>query len=168
MKILKAVIFDWGDTIMRDLPGFTGPMVNWPYVEIIDGAKEALETIHRELICCLASNANDSDAAKMGLALERVNIKQYFRYLFTSKELGARKPDIAFYQSILDKMGMSSGECVVIGNDYEKDIMPAWQTGIKTIWFAPGLDSATGKAADFVIRSMNELPTIITKMRRQK
>jgi hypothetical protein len=103
MKILKAAIFDWGDTIMRDLSGFTGPMVNWPHVEIIDGVKEALETIHRELICCLASNASDSDAVKMGLALERVYIRRYFRYLFTSKELGARKPDIAFFKTSLIK-----------------------------------------------------------------
>jgi HAD superfamily hydrolase (TIGR01509 family) len=168
MKTLKAAIFDWGDTIMRDLPGFTGPMVNWPHVEIIDGVKETLETIHRGLICCLASNANDSDAVKMGLALERVNIRQYFRYLFTSKELGAKKPDIAFYQNMIDKMGISSGECVVIGNDYEKDIMPAWQTGIKTIWFTPGLNTATEKAADFIIKSMNELPIMIAKMQRQQ
>ena len=55
---------------MQDFPGYQGPMVYWPQVKIIEGVEKALKAIRLELICCLASNAGDSDAAMMGLALE--------------------------------------------------------------------------------------------------
>ena len=39
---IKTLIFDWGDTIMRDL-GLPGPMKDWDRVEWIPGAKEMLK-----------------------------------------------------------------------------------------------------------------------------
>ena len=32
-----TVLFDWGDTVMRDYPERTNPMVEWEAVEVIEG-----------------------------------------------------------------------------------------------------------------------------------
>jgi HAD superfamily hydrolase (TIGR01509 family) len=162
MRRLKLVIFDWGDTVMRDIPGFKGPMVYWPRVEVMDGVEQALKDIHRKFTCCLASNADDSDAELIGMALERVNIKQYFHHLFSSKELGTKKPDAGFYRKILKKIDIQPGECIAVGNDYEKDILPAVSLGIKTVWLSP--ITPPGTRADVIIKSMNELPSVLAEL----
>ena len=39
----RCVLFDWGDTLMRDFPEFSGPMASWSHVEALPNVKEVLE-----------------------------------------------------------------------------------------------------------------------------
>jgi HAD superfamily hydrolase (TIGR01509 family) len=163
MASIQAVILDWGDTLMRDLPEFQGAMVYWPRVELLPAAEQALEILHRQCICCVASNAGDSDARLMGLALERGGIRHYFDHLWTSRELGAAKPDPAFFTSILDRLELEARACLMVGNDHDKDIVPAKAAGLQTIWLAPSSADAA-PAADLVIHSLEELTTAIHQL----
>lgn len=159
---MKAIIFDWGDTLMRDFPQYPGPMASWPVVEVIDGAAEALEGLDRSLVCCVASNAGASDAALLGQALERVGIRSYFDHLFTSKELGAAKPDPRFFIEAATRAGAAPNQCVMVGNDYVKDIIGAKQAGMRTVWLDVGASgSAEHPHADHIIRRIDELPGLI-------
>ncbi|AHF08424.1 HAD family hydrolase [Desulfitobacterium metallireducens] len=153
----KVVIFDWGDTVMRDFSEFSGPMVDWPRVEIIDGIEESLALISSQFITCLASNAGNSNAELMGLALERVGIRGYFTHLFTSKELGYNKPDSNFFKEIISRIGVNPSECIMIGNDYERDIVSSKMAGMETILYTEKRIEEPKQLADFVIRSMNDL-----------
>jgi FMN phosphatase YigB (HAD superfamily) len=163
--MVKAIIFDWGDTLMRDLPNWQGPMAFWPEVEIVDGVTEALEALAPSLVCCVASNAGASDAELMGLALERGGIRANFHHLFTSKELGAVKPDSRFFTEALQRIGVAPNECVMVGNDYEKDIAGAKQAGLHTVWLVAGASvPAESGHADYVIRRMDELPGVIRRL----
>jgi FMN phosphatase YigB (HAD superfamily) len=164
MERIEAVIFDWGDTVMQDFPEYKGPMVYWPRVKVVDGVVEALKSIRPEIICCLASNAGDSDAVLMGLALERANIRPYFHYLFTSKELGVKKPDPGFYKVILEKIKLKPQQCIAVGNNYHNDIAPAGKIGIKTIWLSDAKDKDSAKTPEVIIGSMQELPSAIKKI----
>ncbi|MDA8223441.1 MAG: HAD family hydrolase [Desulfitobacterium hafniense] len=104
----------------------------------------------------MASNAGDSDAMLMAQALERVDIRGYFDFLYTSKELGSTKPSPKFFQEIVDRIAVRPEQCVMVGNDYEKDIIPAKMTGMKTILYQKNLSSRPS-LADATIRSMYEL-----------
>jgi putative hydrolase of the HAD superfamily len=150
---VEAVIFDWGDTLMRDLPEYQGAMVHWPVVALVPGAMAALQTLTGQtgLVLAVASNAGDSDAELMGLALERAGIqsdgaltgRHFFDHLWTSRELGASKPERAFFQAILDRLGLEAAECLMVGNDYQMDIVPAKAIGMQTVWLAhPPMDGA--------------------------
>jgi FMN phosphatase YigB (HAD superfamily) len=160
------VVFDWGDTLMRDL-GFPGPMADWPRVEVMEGVAEALEAIGKELICCVASNAGDSDARLMGQALERVGIRWFFRHLWTSRELGAAKPEPAFLVAVLERLGLPPAACVFVGNDLQKDIVPARAAGMRTVWVATR-DGASREAlaADVVIESLEELARALGELQQ--
>lgn len=153
-------MFDWGDTLMRDF-GFPGPMVHWPRVALVPGVAEALEGLAGRLTCCVASNAGDSDAELMGLALARVGIRQHFDHLFTSRELGASKPHPDFFRGILARLAVEPEACVSVGNDYEKDVAPAKAVGMHTIWFAEASTAVSGPAADVVIHAMADLAAAI-------
>lgn len=159
--MIKALIFDWGDTIMREFAEYEGAMVTWPRVELIPGADRALALLSQRYPCCLASNAGISNAELMGQALERVGVRQYFQQLWTSKELGVAKPDPGFFLGITGRLGLQPGEAAMVGNDYTKDIAGARGAGLRTVWLNLAGLPAPGPAADAVIGSMDELPAAI-------
>ena len=167
MSTIKAIIFDWGDTVMRDFPDCKGPMVNWPRVEMIKDIDNTLNILHKDFICCLASNAGDSDAELMGKALVRVNLLQYFKYLFTSRELKATKPDPAFYHEILRRLELEPEQCAVVGNDYQKDIVPARSMGMPTILFSQHPDPGLVPCADYLVDSMDKIVSVIEKIKNR-
>jgi len=164
MNIIKAILFDWGDTVMRDFPAYPGPMAYWPEVEAVAGIETALQQLRKDFICCLASNAVDSDADLVGLALSRVNLRQYFQYLFTSRELKYQKPDPAFYREILRRVNLQPEQCIAVGNNYQKDIVPAKSVGIHTIWVSTHTCGVPAPYADYSIDSMDKLIPVVENL----
>lgn len=159
--MIRAVIFDWGDTVMRDFGCYEGPMVAWPHVELMPGADQALAALSPRYTCCLASNAGISDAELMGQALDRVAVRPYFHHLWTSKELGVAKPDSGFFLGIAARLGLPPGDCVMVGNDYLKDIAGAHAAGMRTVWLNLTGAEAPGPAADLVITNLADLPRAV-------
>ncbi len=159
---IKAIIFDWGDTLMRDYIQYSGPMVDWPHVEIVPGVEDALSQIYNDYICCVASNAGASDSKMMGAALERIGIKMFFKELFTSQELGAKKPNIMFFKEILKRLNMNPNEVIMVGNDYIKDIKPAKTVGMRTVLYSEVKNTEPTPYADYTISSMAQLYSVIS------
>ena len=155
-KNIKAVIFDWGDTIMRDFD-LPGPMAEWDKVEWIPGAEEALKKLHDNFICIIATSANHSDTKSMIAALKRVGAEKYFHHFFSSKDLGYQKPDPSFFISITDKTGLHPEDCIMVGNFYEKDITGAKKAGMVTVFFNENKISGNFPDADVIIFRMDEL-----------
>jgi FMN phosphatase YigB (HAD superfamily) len=154
--MIKAIIFDWGDTLMRDFP-YDGPMVDWPRVEAIPGAKQTLKCLYKRFVCAVGSNAGFSDGELMAQALDRVGMRRFLQHFFTSKELGREKPDPEFFRETLRRMEMLPQECIMVGNSYEKDIAPAKAVGIRTVWLSEDGVKGDHPCADVIIRSMCEL-----------
>ena len=167
MSRVQAVVFDWGGTLMRTLPDLRGPMAEWPRVELVPGVAEALDRLPRELVRCVATNAIDSDAELLGLALERGGIRHHFAHLFTPRELGALKPDPRFFRRILRTLGVEAPAAVMVGDAYASDICAASAVGMRTIWFAEARPSRPAPCADRVISAMADLPTAVAMLARQ-
>jgi putative hydrolase of the HAD superfamily len=160
VKGIQAIVFDWGDTLMRDFPQFEGAMVDWPRVQLLPGVLETLESLTGLAMLCVASNAGDSDAELMGRALERAGIRRFFDHLWTSRELGVAKPAPAFFRAIVRELELEAQACVMVGNGYEKDIVPSKAAGMRTVWLVPS-PSPEAPDADAIIHSMEELPQIL-------
>lgn len=156
--MIKALIFDWGDTIMRDFPGLPGPMAEWEKVEWVPGAQQALDVLAGRYICAIATAAAASDTDMMRKALRRIDAEKYFRFFFSSKDLGLEKKDKEFFLRIANSMGIVTGQCVHIGNHYEKDIVTARQAGMFTAFFNENSLKGSFPNADVVIEKMNDLP----------
>ena len=160
-KEIKALIFDWGDTIMRDFPGKEGPMYLWDKVEWIPGAENVLNSLYGKYILVIATNAGASGTKEMIKALKRVGADNYFLHFFSSKELGFEKPDVRFFSSIATQIGALPENCVMIGNLYEKDIVGAKECGMKTILFNESGIKGFFPQADKVIIKMDELSAVL-------
>ncbi|UCE07278.1 MAG: HAD family hydrolase [bacterium] len=132
---IKALLFDWGNTVMKVLPEQNGPMASWSRVVTVEGIKETLPLLKDKYQIVLVSNAQDSDRALVRQALERVDLARYFDEIFTPQELKECKPAPNFYLNILKQIGAKPENAIMIGDDYENDIIAAKQVGLWTIWY---------------------------------
>lgn len=156
-KNIKVIIFDWGDTIMRDFPDQPGPMAEWAHVELIPSVKETLQGLSKKYTCVIATNAGASDTTLMRKALARVACEDYFQYFFSSKDLGIEKPHPDFFKKIALTLKASPHECIHVGNLYAKDIVGAKAAGMHTIFFNEKKISGAFPDADRVIYHMETL-----------
>jgi FMN phosphatase YigB (HAD superfamily) len=163
--MIKALIFDWGDTVMRDFPDKSGPMATWEHVELIPGVKVALAKLCAEYICCIATSALESDTLLMIEALKRVEADKYFKYFFSSKDLGYRKPDPKFFLELTKNINLNPENCIVIGNSYEKDIIGAKAAKMKTVFFNEYNKKGDFSDADHIINTMKDLLLIINNIK---
>lgn len=60
-------------------------------------------------------------------------IPNTFTDVFISENEGLRKPDVAFYKSIIAKTGFDPSEIVYVGDSLKLDIQPATSLGVKSI-----------------------------------
>ncbi len=167
---IQAVLFDWGDTVMRVFPEYDGPMVRWPRVEIIPEIAQtlrSLRSLHPQYRLGLATNADDSGEVLVRAALRRAEIEEHFDYVFTARELGARKPDPAFFRAALQGLGCAPQAAVMVGDDYKADVLGAKAVGLKAIWFNPSQAPCPPghPQYDAELRAMSELPTTLETMR---
>jgi putative hydrolase of the HAD superfamily len=154
--MIKALIFDWGDTIMRDFDE-PGPMSGWEKVAWIPGAEESLEKLFQKFTCIIATSASHSDTDEMKKALKRVGADQYFHFFYSKAELGYAKPDPRFFERVLQLSKLRPADAVMIGNLYEKDITGAKKAGLKTVFFNETGLNGDFPDADIIIRQMHEL-----------
>lgn len=159
MENITHLVFDWGDTLMADDPNIKQAMYLWDKITVMHGVTETMPYLHGKYVCTVGSNAGESDALAMKKSFERVNLDGFFDYYFTSKELGARKPDTGFFESIVQKIGASAENAVMIGNDYEKDISGAKKAGLKTVLITT--ENGNYPDADFVVKSFDDIKCIL-------
>jgi putative hydrolase of the HAD superfamily len=158
----RILLFDWGNTIMVDF-NLPGPMYSWDKVSWVDGAEDALNALS-VYTCCIATNAGNSgsDAVKKGLA--RVGADRFFAYIFCSRDIGFAKPDPRFFRFITEVLRTEAGNCIMIGDHYDKDIAGAKSAGMKTVFFNTSGRSGPFPFADAEITAMNQLPAIIERL----
>jgi len=157
------VVFDWGGTLMREL-GLPGPMVEWPTVEMVPGAGEALALLEDRTLCYVASGAASSNGALALAALERVGLAHWFSGAFTAKELGAPKTDPAFYRALLQRIGLPAEACVMVGDSYEADVTTARAVGMQAVWFAEGDRGGNAPLTSATIHHLNELAPALERL----
>jgi putative hydrolase of the HAD superfamily len=158
----KILLFDCGNTIMVDFK-LPGPMFTWERVAWVKGAEDALKAL-AGYTCCIATNAGESDTEAVKKGLARVGADTYFNFIFSSWELGFEKPDPRFFQYIIGELKTDPANCIMIGDNYEKDIIAAKSAGMKTILFNPPDLRGPFPYADSVIRGMNQLSVTIEKL----
>lgn len=164
---VSTVVFDWGNTLMKNFPQYTGPMAEWEQVELLPGAVEGLENLYGKVKLVVASNAADSGADQVRAALKRGGIDRYFDAVFTTRELnGFRKPQTLFFRAIEERLGVAADDLVMVGDDFQADVYGGWLAGWKTIWLNPAHAAAPGLLPihSAEMTTLAELPTVLNAL----
>lgn len=158
------VIFDWGNTVMRDFPQYAGPMVSWPEVAAMPGIAQALARLEGRYGLALATNAGDSGAAQVRAALARVGLERYFTVVLTARELRASKPDPAFFEAILARCECLPHQAVMIGDSFRTDVVGAKHASLWAVWYNPERSPAPPDVpigADGELGSWSEIDAVL-------
>ncbi len=94
-------------------------------------------------------------------ALDDFNLRQYFYDILLSPEFGVAKPNLEFFQKVLDNSNVSPSEVCIVGDDIDNDIIPARRIGFRTILIDREGKYADHESPDIIIRSLNELKNVI-------
>ena len=155
--LYPTILFDWGDTIMKDDPASQVPMVEWETVEAVQGIDSVLEYLHssgRRNV--LATSASISDESQIHGALARADLDKYFSHIYCFKNTGLPKGE-DFYRHILADLDVPASEVLMVGDHFEKDILAADNTGIFAVWFNPRSNETNTNEQHVTVHSMQEL-----------
>ena len=131
--------------------------------DFIPGARELLEVLAPRYGLYLASNGA---AAVQHRRLDQAGIRRYFRGIFISEELGADKPNTAFFEACFAAIpGFSRDSALMVGDSLTSDIRGGQNTGIRTCWFNPaGKPARPGIQPDYIITDLAQLPSLLAQL----
>ncbi len=70
--------------------------------------------------------------------LSLVNITKYFKKIYISEEVGYQKPDVRFFEYVLDDLNINNRkEVLIIGDSLTSDIKGGINSNIDTMWYNP-------------------------------
>lgn len=159
-----TVLFDWGDTVMRDIPDRTTPMVEWEWVEVVDGVADVLAYLHnggRQIV--LATSAEISSEDQIRGALARGGLDTYFSRIYSFTNTNLPKGE-AFYRHILNDLRIPAADVLMVGDGFEKDVKIPNTLGIYAVWFNPRSDERRSDKLHVTVRSMRELRQFFESM----
>lgn len=156
-----AVLFDWGDTVMRVFPQAVGPMVGWTRVEAVAGVRRAFFALRPHAVLGLATNAADSDVAQIRAALRRVRLSSCLARIYCFRALGVRKPTPVYFQAVLADLGLPPQRVVMVGDDWEADIEGALAAGLWAVWYDPQRRGGRSHKRVRVLHEMGRLPELL-------
>lgn len=121
-----------GDEALAVHAGQFFRVLSTEYVRLYDGVKELLEALGRSGgKIYLLSNAQRIFTA---YELRTLDIEKYFNGILISSDYGVKKPDICFFELLLEKYRLNPRECLMIGNDVRCDIEGAQRAGMDTYY----------------------------------
>lgn len=130
-----------------------------------DGAVDLLEYLRRKYTLCVASNGpyeQQMNRLRVG------KMDRYFSYFFISSQIGAQKPDKAFFDccfNILRGSGfpeLTPEETMIVGDSVSSDISGGAAYGLRTCLYRKNAFSPWDTSgADYAVSSLAEIKNIL-------
>jgi putative hydrolase of the HAD superfamily len=95
--------------------------------------------------------------------IRRFDLANYFETILIEGKFGVGKPDLGVFQHALDQLGAPPKQAWMVGDDLERDIQPAWQLGLGTVWMdceGSGLPADSQVRPEWSVRTLAELPSL--------
>jgi len=116
------------------------------YIKLYPGVLEALAFLREKgFRLWLLSNAQRVFTA---YELRHLGLGEQLDGICISSDYGCRKPDVRFYQALLEEQKLDPRQCLMIGNDRETDIAGAKAVGLDTLYMHTNLTPVDQKEAD--------------------
>lgn len=112
---------------------------------LLPGALEFCRTL-KDAGLTLALATNGLPTAQRGRYV-RTGLDKLIPHLFISMEVGAAKPQPAFFQRVLEALNVTDrSRAVMVGDGLGTDILGASRAGLDSIWYNPAGKELTGAA----------------------
>lgn len=119
-------------------------MASIEYCRLYPGAKEFLLKLKEQGIhLYLVTNAQRIFTFS---EIEYLGIKDIFDEIYISSDYGHKKPDVRFFNEVIQRENLDLNSTVMIGNDGTCDIEGAKKAGLKTIYFHTNISPENDRA----------------------
>jgi putative hydrolase of the HAD superfamily len=94
--------------------------------------------------------------------IKTADLGKYFDQIITSEEAGVKKPALEIFRYALDKAGANATESLMIGDDYEVDVLGAKNAGMDQVLFDPEIKFITlSKKVTYYVTCLDELKDVL-------
>jgi HAD superfamily hydrolase (TIGR01509 family) len=126
---------------------------------VIGGAKLLLKEIKKRYKLALVSNFYGN----LDVVCREFGLEEIFEVRIDSEVVNIRKPDPKIFGIALEKLAVKAGQSYVVGDSYDRDIVPGKELGCKTIWLKgkSWKEEPRSEAADSIISSFEGLRSIL-------
>lgn len=126
-------------------------------VNLFPNAIEVLDYLYPKYKLHIITNGF---AEVQAVKLSESGMIKYFDKVITSEEAGVKKPDPQIFLHAFTESGAKPSESIMIGDDFEVDILGAMNVGAKQIFFDPNFIKKSN-ACDYTIRNLKEIMDIL-------
>ncbi len=162
--ILKQLTLQFGLLKLSTATPLLNAMLDACYAEVVAtvaAAKEVLVRLNKEYRMALVSNFYGN----LDVVCGEFGIKPLFEAMIDSTTVGLRKPDPSIFDLALTQLRVRGSDAYVVGDSYDRDIVPARKLGCTTIWLKgkSWKEEAATDAADYTITNFEQIISIITQ-----
>ncbi len=101
------------------------------HLRLYPGVFDTLSSLSENYILAVASHTQDCFTR---LELRDLDIEKFFSFFIYTSEIGLRKESRKFYERALEIVGKKAADCVMVGDNYEVDVLVPEQFGIRAVW----------------------------------
>ena len=106
----------------------------------MDGALEFVRKVKENIPDARIYIASNGATINAKGRMASTGLDRYIEELFISEDMGVTKPDPAFFDICLEKIGEPKSSCIMVGDSLSSDMLGAKNASIDSVWFMPSGD----------------------------
>ena len=107
---------------------------------LMDGALEFVTKVKANIPGARIYIASNGATVNAKGRIASTGLDRYIDDLFISEDMGLTKPDAAFFDKCLDRIGEPGSSCIMIGDSLSSDMLGAKNASLDSVWFMPSGD----------------------------
>lgn len=155
-----------GETIFMSVEEEADFLIRCNDFFIAPGLKDILDRFKQKGIPMYVLSNSGFTAGCLMEILNRYEIGQYFRHLWSSADFGRIKPcrdffELAINTALEENPGEKREDIIFVGDIYETDVIGASDAGIKSVWINKKNEEDERGLATYIISSIEDLSKIV-------
>ena len=133
---------------------------------LMDGALEFVRRVKENIPYARIYIASNGATINAKGRIASTGLDRYIDGLFISEDMGVTKPDAAFFDMCLERIGEPGSSCIMIGDSLSSDMLGAKNASLDSVWFMPSGNIEEAMAEyeiNFCASSFDELYGILEK-----
>ena len=133
-----------------------------PKVILLPHTKRMLERLD-ELGLRMGIISNAAYSPFLSWTLGHFGVLEFFEDILVSADIRLRKPALEIFHVALRRMQLQPKDVAYVGDDFQKDVVPSKQIGLRAIWRKPEVVSSgpdKDTTPDAVITNNEEIPPL--------
>jgi putative hydrolase of the HAD superfamily len=150
-----------------DVLGLRDPALEAAVVADVYASAAASLALSREVLASLRRDLRLGVVSNFTGALERVCLEAGLLPLVSavvdSARVGLAKPDPEIFLLAARRLGLAPADCVVVGDSFDRDVVPAKAAGMQAIWLRGPRPRPCADATvpDAIVVSLRDLPALL-------